>query len=101
MAKKPPGEGRPRIDPEDMRTVRFSLRLHPDMFDALSQLARRMGLNRSVCAQHILISSINADAGYDLLDMVGRLVDHETPPITATGVKYLRGLSSPPQPPMP
>jgi hypothetical protein len=101
MPKKPREHRRPRIDPEDMRTVRFSLRLHPDMFDCLSGLARRLGLNRSVCAQHILISAINSEAGYDVLDMVGRKIDHEQQPVPATRLDYLRGLNFPRQPPLP
>ena len=94
MVKKPLG-GRPGVDPEDLKTVRISIRLHPDMFDALAVLARRAGLNRSVAAQRILIAAINADAGYDLLDAIGRRIDHDKPPVVRSGIALLRGLEYP------
>jgi hypothetical protein len=94
MAKKHPGRtGRPPGPPERLKDVRFSLRLHPDLYAALADLADRHGLNRSVAVQHILVSAVNASVGYDLLNLHGQRRDTEKPVVT--GMQLLRGLESP------
>jgi hypothetical protein len=82
--------GRPAGDPAKRKLVRFSLRLHPDLYSALGALADKHGLNRSVAAQHILVNAVNQSAGYELLSLHGYLV-RDIPPIPATGLDRLRG----------
>ncbi len=90
MAKK--ALGRPAGDPKKRKLVRFSLRLHPDLDDALAVLAEKYGLPRSTAAVHILVNAVNSEAGYDLLSLHGYRLDTAQPPTPKSGLSYLRGL---------
>jgi hypothetical protein len=97
MAKKT--LGRPPGDPNKRKLVRFSLRLHPDLYDAIAVLAEKYGLPMSTAAVHILVNAVNAEEGYNLLSLHGYRADTAPPPSPKSGISYLRmrpaGLKSP------
>ncbi|MBX9830209.1 MAG: hypothetical protein K2Y27_35090 [Xanthobacteraceae bacterium] len=64
--------GRPPKDPDDLRTVRFSFRMHPDLYEEITRGARIAGLPISTFAERTLIARINRTAGVVLLDAIGR-----------------------------
>lgn len=76
--KKKRASGRPRGDPEDLRTARIAIRLHPDLTEVVNAACRYVGLNRSIFIERCLIEWCNAHANEinsDPLDAIGRFVD--------------------------
>ena len=69
-AKKPPG--RPPKDPGDIRSISFSLRLHPDLYSEISRLARLSGLPLSLYVEKATIAKVHGDVGKEILDAIGR-----------------------------
>jgi hypothetical protein len=63
--------GRPYGDPDDLRSERLTLRIHPDLMSVLVQRAREAGLTRSLYVERILIEHTNRVEGASL-DMIGR-----------------------------
>lgn len=70
--KRRRGAGRPRKPPEDLRTTRFSFRIHPDLYAELTRAARIAGLPISTFAERCLIARINRISGAVVLDNIGR-----------------------------
>ena len=70
--------GRPKIDPADLRSVRFSFRMHPDLFEEIRRLARIAGQPLSVYVERGAIERVHKDVGKEILDSIGRY----TPPST-------------------
>jgi hypothetical protein len=64
--------GRPPSDPEDLRSARIGMRIHPDLRKELDRRAREEGLRLSMYIERILIDRINVDAGHPILDKIGR-----------------------------
>jgi hypothetical protein len=63
----------PRIgDPEDYRTERYGMRIHPDLRAELEALAREEGFRLSQWIERVLIDAVNRARGRDVLDRVGR-----------------------------
>jgi hypothetical protein len=64
--------GRPRRDPETLRTDRLVIRIHPDLMSHLSELAKKNGLTRSMLVERALVSFVNLSTGQAILDSMGR-----------------------------
>ena len=60
------------------------MRIHPDLADALNNLADESGLSRSLFVERVLISFVNQDPR-TALDHIGRRVRHDTPPVPPPG----------------
>lgn len=77
---KNPG-GRPRQDPDSLRTERLVLRIHPDLMKALTDLAQNNGITRSMLIERAMIALINEqNPGGLLLAMNGRKLLSADPP---------------------
>jgi hypothetical protein len=63
--------GRRPGDPAAKRAYRYVMRMHPDLANALNQLADEAGLSRSLFVERVLISFVNQDPRIDL-DHIGR-----------------------------
>jgi len=73
--------GRPRRDPDTLRTERLVLRIHPDLMAELTDIARRNGLTRSMLVERTLISMVNLEGGEPYkLDFAGRHLNYDQPP---------------------
>lgn len=77
--KRLPEDGRPTIDPEDLRTARFAMRMNPDLMDEIARKARQLGFNRSNYVERVLIREMNEQAGFPMFDAVGRRTDIPEP----------------------
>jgi hypothetical protein len=82
MVNKPKrGKGRPAGDPNDVRTHRFSFRIHPHLYELINQLARDQGLNHSLWLERAAIDKVHRDLKQPgLLDAIGRRVDSKPKP---------------------
>jgi hypothetical protein len=69
--------GRRPGPPEDVRTERLVVRMHPDMFTSLTDRAKVYGVSRSTYVERILIGYMNAQEGQKTLDLTGRFVRDE------------------------
>lgn len=69
------GGGRPPSDPDDTRSDRLGLRIHPDLRFELEKLARGEGMRLSMIVERLLIDDVNRLAGRQLLDKLGRYKD--------------------------
>jgi hypothetical protein len=69
--------GRRPGNPEDVRTERLVVRMHPDMFESLTDRAKVYGVSRSQYVERILIGYLNAQEGQRTLDLTGRFVRDE------------------------
>jgi hypothetical protein len=85
--------GRPPGDPEDIRTERIALRVHPDLLFELNVLSRYEGVTRSVLIERLLIRLVNDHFARTVIDKVGRY-QNEPPDDRALGkgIEYLRQL---------
>jgi hypothetical protein len=68
--KRPPG--RPKIDPTDLRTIRFSFRLHPDLYAEIQRQARIKGQHLSIYVERAAIEAVHRDVGQPILDTIGK-----------------------------
>jgi predicted transcriptional regulator len=66
--------GRPKRDPNTLRTERLVIRIHPDLMNALTDLARSNGITRSLLVERAMISFVNMSAkdATPFLDFMGR-----------------------------
>ena len=72
-ATKTPRTGRPRGDPLDVRTERFSFRLHPHLYSEITTMAREQGLTNSLWIERAAVEKVHRDLKRnDLLDVIGR-----------------------------
>lgn len=72
--------GRPPSPPEDLRTERTAMRMHPNLLYELNVATREAGLNRSLFIESVLIAHINARIaarGGRLLDAIGKYLSDE------------------------
>jgi hypothetical protein len=70
--------GRPPGDPDDVRSERTTMRMHPNLLHELNVGAREAGKNRSLFVEWVLISWINnrlLSRGERPLDAIGKYVD--------------------------
>jgi hypothetical protein len=85
--------GRPAGDPDDLRTERIAIRVHPDLIFELNVLARADGVTRSVLVERLLIRLVNDHYRRSVVDQVGRYLNG--PPDdplrdSARGIEFLR-----------
>lgn len=66
--------GRRPGPPEDVRTDRLVVRMHPDMFGVLTEKAKFYGVSRSQYVERILIGYLNMQADLTPLDGMGRFI---------------------------
>jgi hypothetical protein len=71
--------GRPKRDPDTLRTSRLVTRIHPDLMSALKGLANANGITRSMLVERTLISFVQLADPRVKLDHMGRRVDGEIP----------------------
>lgn len=73
-ARKPKSNrlGRPARDPDTLRSDRLVLRIHPHLMKYLEGLAQKNGLTRSMLCERALVGFVNLNAGYPVLDGMGR-----------------------------
>jgi hypothetical protein len=64
--------GRPKRDPNTLRTERLVIRTHPDLMRYLTELAGRNGITRSMLVERTLVSFVNLTIGEVVLDSMGR-----------------------------
>jgi hypothetical protein len=67
--------GRPGADPDDVRSERTAMRMHPDLQYELSAAAREAGMTRSLFIERILLAHINQrlnNRGERMLDGIGK-----------------------------
>jgi hypothetical protein len=76
--KKRP-RGRPRGDPDDLRTERIAVRAHKDLVNELNFLSRHKGVTRSVLIERLLIDLVNDEARSIAVDAIGRYTVAEAP----------------------
>jgi hypothetical protein len=72
--------GRPPGDPDDVRSERTAMRMHPDLLREINIAAREAGKNRSLFTEWVLISWINnrlLARGERPLDAIGKYVEEE------------------------
>jgi hypothetical protein len=74
--KKRP-RGRPRGDPDDLRTERIAVRAHKDLVNELNFLSRHKGVTRSVLIERLLIDLVNDEARTIVVDAIGRYIGGE------------------------
>jgi hypothetical protein len=87
--------GRPPGDPDDLRTERLAIRMHPDLVFELNVLARLEGVTRSVLVERLLIRLVNDHYHRTIVDQVGRYLDGPPDVSEPRGVEYLRRSSAP------
>ena len=72
--------GRPRIPPgkkarpDDVRTERLVLRVHPNLMEILTGRARERGITRSAYVEQLLVGWARLDPRNPKLDLIGKLV---------------------------
>jgi hypothetical protein len=71
--RRPPGPPPKKI--EDIRTERLVMRMHPDLLEQLSMLARERGVSRSAYIERVLLGWVNSDPRNPRLDGIGRRVE--------------------------
>lgn len=64
--------GRPPLPVEDLRSARFSFRVHPDLHEEIAILARLEGEPISTFIERVLINRVNAVSFRPVLDKIGR-----------------------------
>jgi hypothetical protein len=64
--------GRPKRDPDTLRTERLVLRIHPDLMRSLTDLAETNGITRSLLVERAMISFVNMSGPEPTLDFMGR-----------------------------
>lgn len=64
--------GRPQIDPADLRSERYGMRLHPDLRTEVERLARHDGIKMAAWIEGKMIDAVNAATGSEILDRIGR-----------------------------
>jgi hypothetical protein len=76
--------GRPPKDPDDLRSIRFSFRLHPDLYAEINRQARVFGQPSSMYVERAVVARIHNELGAPILDSIGRYRQpggpHELPP---------------------
>jgi hypothetical protein len=72
--------GRPGANPDDVRSERTAMRMHPDLQHELSVAAREAGMTRSLFIERLLLSHINQrlnNRGERMLDGIGKYLSDE------------------------
>jgi hypothetical protein len=70
--------GRPRFDPDALRTERLVIRIHPDLMEALTALSSNNGITRSLLVERAMIALVNEqNPGGPILSLQGRRVSTE------------------------
>jgi hypothetical protein len=64
--------GGPLQDPNDLRSERYAMRLHPDLRDEMTRLARMEGWKLSQWIEKSLVDATNAANGRVVVDRIGR-----------------------------
>jgi hypothetical protein len=64
--------GRPPLDPDDLRSDRLGLRIHPDLRAELDRVARMDGMRLSMWVERALVKAVNERTGGEILDLIGR-----------------------------
>jgi hypothetical protein len=86
--KHPGRTGRPRVDPNDLRTARIAFRIHPDLAEELGKVARLYGEVRTAFLEKLAIAAINdayeRETGHPRLDPIGRYIDQD--PVDDDGI---------------
>jgi hypothetical protein len=77
-AHEPGRPGRKPVDPKDLRSHRLAFRIHPDLTEELSRVARVNGEVRTAFVERMLIAVINNSYGYEVLDAIGRRIHYPT-----------------------
>lgn len=87
----PKPRGRPPGDPDDIRTERIAIRVHPHLLFELNVQARIQGVSRSVLIERLLIRLVNDHHRRTLMDPIGRYVDGPPDIVEpGKGVEFLR-----------
>jgi hypothetical protein len=71
--------GRPKRDPDSLRTERLVIRIHPDLMNRLTEISKRNGITRSLLVERALIELVNLATGKPVLDLNGREMAGQTP----------------------
>lgn len=63
----------PVAKPDDAKTDRLVMRVHPDLMEILTERARECGINRSQYVEKLLIGWARLDPRNPRLDMIGKI----------------------------
>jgi hypothetical protein len=66
--------GGPLQDPADLRSERYAMRLHPDLRDEMTRLARMEGWKLSQWIEKALVDATNVANGKAVVDRIGRYI---------------------------
>lgn len=69
--------GRPKRDPNTLRTERLVVRIHPDLMEHLTEMSQENGITRSLLVERCLVQFINLSKGEPILDYMGRELTEE------------------------
>jgi hypothetical protein len=69
----------PRVAEEDIKSVRMTIRLHPDLVRILDARAAELGINRSAYVERLLVGWAKADPRNPRIDMRGKFLDTPDP----------------------
>jgi hypothetical protein len=69
----------PRVAEEDIKSVRMTIRLHPDLVRILDARAAELGINRSLYVEKLLVGWAKADPRNPRIDMRGKFLDTADP----------------------
>jgi hypothetical protein len=81
-------DGRPRrkpgkpANPDDVRTERLSMRVHPDLAAILTARARERGITRSQYIEQLLVGWVKIDPRNPKIDAIGRIDVDAAPPLS-------------------
>jgi hypothetical protein len=72
VAIKKRAPGRPRGNPDDVKSAAIPLRIHPDLNAELIKIARWEGVSKSTLINHELIRLVNERRNRTVVDAIGR-----------------------------
>jgi len=71
----------PKIDEEDVRSERLTMRVHPDLMHILDVRSRERNMSRSAYIEQIMVGWIQADPRNPKIDSRGKIVDGAPTPL--------------------
>jgi hypothetical protein len=70
-----------KAKPDDVRTDRLVLRVHPDLMELLTERARERGVTRSAYVEQLLVGWVRLDPRNRRVDLIGKYVGDAPDPV--------------------
>jgi hypothetical protein len=77
MTMKNKLNGRPRGNPDDLKSSEIALRIHPDLNSQLIRMARLEGISKAALINRVLIRLVNDRLNRTVVDNIGRHPVHK------------------------